>query len=512
MRLAIDDSRFSIEEPQGGTPAPEIENHKSKIKNPTCLVIAYHFPPLVAAGTHRTRAFVRHLPELGWTPVVLTVKPSETDVLDPRLLAGLPDDLACYRTRWTNLPAVVGWLRRWLSALGHRLSAIDRKEDDASDSRKPMADSRQPIADQRGWKDWLSRWWHVPDSRLGWLPWGVASGYRVLRRHRCRAIFSTAPYWTSQLIGLALHRLSGLPWVADFRDPWRPNPFRQFPYAGQDRYDSWLEGQVIRHATWVVCNTPGVERALAGRYPELAEKFVTILNGVEREDFADLTLRRPVAADRFVLTHTGDFYGERRPDAILAALKVLRKHEPAIAARIHLQLVGPPDCNGEPLVDIVARYGLSDQVSVTGLLPQREARERLAGSDALLLMGFIGPGAELQAPSKLYDYLAVGKPIVALSSRDSAIAEVLAEAGDDYAILDPDDTAGIAEMIGRFASRPRQINARALPEKMTRAYQARQLAELLLGHRLSAAGYRPDRLTALDDTRSSSRKPIAESR
>ncbi len=450
-----------------------------------CLVVAYHFPPLVAAGTHRTRAFVRHLPALGWTPVVLTVKPSATELVDPDLLAGLPDDLACYRTRWTNLPAAAGRLRAGLFGIGRRRSA-----------EKPEADSRPPAAGRRGWKDWLSWWWHVPDSRLGWFPWGVLSGHRAIQRHRCRAIFSTAPYWTSQLIGLALHRLTKLPWIADFRDPWRPNPFRQFPYTGQDRYDGWLERQVIRRATRVVCNTPAVQRLLSERYPQLAEKFVTILNGIEQEDFAGLTPRRPLPPDRFVITHTGDFYGKRRPDPILAVLKLLREREPLLASRIHLQLIGPPACNDEPLCNIVERYGLGDLVSVGGIVSQREARERMAGSDALLLMGFVGPGAELQVPSKLYEYLAAGKPILALSNRDSAIADVLAQAGDDYAILNPEDASGIAGVMARWVDRPRRTTATPLPVEMTRAHQARQLAELLDSGRPSTVAHRPEALWA----------------
>jgi glycosyltransferase involved in cell wall biosynthesis len=446
-----------------------------------CLVVAYHFPPLAAAGTHRTRAMVRHLPAQGWMPIVVTVKPSPSEPVDPTLLAGLPNDLVRYETSWTSIPSTVARVRRLFSR---------SKKIDIGTAR--LANGSLANEQTRGgWSDWLSWWWHVPDTRLGWFPYGVLAGYRAIRRHRCRAIYTTSPYWTSQLIGLALHRLTGLPWVADFRDPWRPNPFRQFPYAGPDRYDAWLERQVVRHADRVVCNTPGVQRTLEERYPDLSDRFVTILNGIEPEDFRDLRPSRLAPADCFVITHTGDFYGKRRPDPILAGLKLLRERDPATAARVRLQLVGPSVCDGEPLGQIVASYGLSDLVSITGPVPQQKTREILAGSDALLLLGFIGPGSELQAPSKLYEYLAIGKPVLALSARQTAIAAVLDEIGGEFALCNPHDPAAIAEAIRRLALAPKALAMKPIPEKMTRAYQARQLAELLGRHAPVAGWLKP---------------------
>src|SRR5262249_16868444 len=141
--------------------------------------------------------------------------------------------------------------------------------------------------------------------------------------HGARALYSSAPCWTAHLIGLLAKRITGLPWIADFRDPWRANPFRRFHHQSVDRFDAWLERQVVEHADRVVCNSGYVRDDFVARFPHRADRFVTIPNGFDPEDFDGITPSRPVGDDRLVLTHTGVFYGPRRPDPIFRAIRLL---------------------------------------------------------------------------------------------------------------------------------------------------------------------------------------------
>ena len=199
----------------------------------------------------------------------------------------------------------------------------------------------------------------------------------------------------------------------------------------------------------VICNSEFVRDDFVGRFPELSDRFVTVPNGFDPEDFSDLEASRPVGQDHLVLTHAGFFYGPRRPHPILQALCVLRdrNHLDRIPC---LQLVGPPTYEGRCLRSIASDYGVEDLVHVSGELAHRHALELMRGSDIQVLVGFSGKGSELQVPAKLFDYLGVGRPVLALAPERGAIGEVMRQSGVNGALCSPDDPEEIAAGIGAW--------------------------------------------------------------
>src|SRR5262249_38526426 len=145
----------------------------------------------------------------------------------------------------------------------------------------PAAQPDRRPAPKQGFGDWVSWWLQTPDRLVGWAPAGTWTALQAVRRPRRRAIFLSAPQWSGLLIALLTRRLTGLHWVADFRDPWRGNPFRKIPHKLIDRFDQWLEDQVVRGADWVVCNTEPARQDFIRRFPVLAGKFIYIPNGFE---------------------------------------------------------------------------------------------------------------------------------------------------------------------------------------------------------------------------------------
>jgi glycosyltransferase involved in cell wall biosynthesis len=280
-------------------------------------------------------------------------------------------------------------------------------------------------------------------------------------------------------------RFTGLPWVADFRDPWRASPFRKIPHKMANRYDAWLERRVVSHADWVVCNTRPLQDDFARRYPELAHKFITVPNGFDPEDFADLRPHRAVGPDKQVLTHAGWFYGKRRPQPIFQALRLLRDRAD-LPRELCLQLVGNPTYEGKELNAIAAEYGVSDQVLVRGEVAHRQALELMRGSDIQLVVGFNGVGADLQVPAKLFEYLGVGQPVLALAPQNSAIAEILALSGNGE-VCDPEDPEQIASAIAGITARrdrPAAPTSGSNPiSQLYRREQVARIAALLRGRR-----------------------------
>jgi glycosyltransferase involved in cell wall biosynthesis len=283
------------------------------------------------------------------------------------------------------------------------------------------------------------------------------------------------------LIGLLTKRLTGLPWVADFRDPWRANPFRSVPYKALDHYDAWLEKQVIHGADRVVCNTDSVRADFQLRYPALASRFVTVFNGFDPEDYVGLEARRPPGVWKTLLTHAGNFYGPRSPDALFQSLRLLRRRS-AMNDEVCLQLLGIPTYHGRSLRAIAAEYGVEDMVLVQGDVPHRQALEMLRGSEIQVLVGFSGTGADLQVPGKLFEYFGTGRPILALAPRQSAIADIMTRAGNPGEVCEPGDPEGIARAIERMAAKakgsPDSAGAGNCPDFLRQFHRREQIGQI----------------------------------
>src|SRR5262249_3963946 len=202
----------------------------------------------------------------------------------------------------------------------------------------------------------------------------------------------------------------------------------------------------------VVCNTDPLRTDFVRRFPEIGSKFITVPNGFDPEDFETLQPQRPVGDEKIVLSHAGWFYGKRRPGPTFQALRLVRDHAP-LAGRVCLQLVGHPRYEGKDLGAIAAEHGVGEMVLVRRELPHRQTLEVMRGSDIQLLVGFNGTGSDLQVPAKLFEYFGVGRPVLALAPRQSAIADMIARSGITGEVCDPDDPQQIASAILRLAAR-----------------------------------------------------------
>ena len=185
----------------------------------TVLMIAYYFPPSGVSGIYRTLRFIKFLPECGWRPVVLTLRPDAYEAGEPRdesLYNRLPTDLTVIRTsEWRVL--------EWLQRLRGRRRPVQAA---------PVAPAAPQLHERRevptSWwqrcKDALTGMLSTPDRQIGWFGPAVWAGWRAMGDHDIGVLYSTGKPWTAHLVGYGLRRLTCTPWVADFRDPWLNNP------------------------------------------------------------------------------------------------------------------------------------------------------------------------------------------------------------------------------------------------------------------------------------------------
>lgn len=427
---------------------------------PHLLVIAHAFPPVAGVGVQRTLSFVRYLPRFAWQPVVLTVREPIDVEMDGALLTRIPSEAVVARTYWLHPRLVIRQLHRRLSPSASPEPRIER-----------LTAAVPPARQTSRWRVWLRAALLIPDQAIGWLPFAVWRGMRLMREHEIAALYSTSGPPTCHLVGWMLKRLTRRPWVADFRDPWTADlsTTRREIYrvAWRRRVDAWLERRVLAAADAVVAvSAPQRDVLLAaagvgpagehtggtgerpgqpkGRPPAAdtcAARFHVITNGFDPDLTAGIQRQPPPV---FTLTYTGTFYlAEQSPAPLFEAVARLLGEGGVDAADFRIRIIG---ASGERVAGEVARYGLERVVAVLPALPHREVLQAQADASALLLV--LGPSQGRQGvlTGKLFEYLAARRPILGLVPPDSAAADVLRDTGAG-SVVDPADVAGIAAAV-----------------------------------------------------------------
>ena len=351
------------------------------------LMIAYHFPPLAgSSGIQRTLRFAQQLPDFGWDPVVLSLHPRAYERTSNDLLEELPRDLRVVRT-----------------------FAFDAARDFSIGSRYPGMLAR-------------------PDRWISWKLTAVPAGLRVIRECRADAIWSTYPIATAHAIGSALQQRSGLPWLADFRDPMAQDDYPPDP-------KTWcsfkkIESRTLENARFSIFTTPGAARVYKRTYPNAAERIVVLENGFDEETFADVERSRPEISPlnpgAITLLHSGIVYpSERDPTCFFAAIRQL-----ADAGRIRadaLRIRFRAAVHDALLQELARRFGIEPFIELLPPLPYREALLEMMRADGLLVLQ--ASNCNEQIPAKIYEYLRCGRPILGLTDHQGDTAGVLRDAG-----------------------------------------------------------------------------------
>lgn len=440
------------------------------------LLLLYYFPPSGGPGVQRGVKLCRHLPAAGIEPAVVTVEPSTYDgpeeyAPDPTLTSDVPEGLRVVRAGGGEGRALRRALQR---ARIFRLA------------------------------------WHAAPRRFferqaGWHAAALAALLAEIERGKPDVLLTSSQPYVAHLAGLAAHRRTGIPWVADFRDPWTSSWGRSWPSERAFRWETDREDEVLDAATRVVANTPGSRAELLARRPWIpAAKVDVVPNGYDPRDFDVPPAARD--ADSLVVVHSGAFRA-RPPGAERAGLRRrvdarafapipfdLSTHSPAALLRalanprvraaprrVTARLVGPLP---EGWRRLARELGVEDRVDVAGPAPHRESIAHVLAADLLYLPTVTREDGERvsNVPAKTYEYLGSGRPIAALAGpgdvRDLLTPCVRAT------LLPPDDADALADLLSRRAageaapaSGPDPEDARpwrrdALAARMARALRA----------------------------------------
>jgi glycosyltransferase involved in cell wall biosynthesis len=313
----------------------------------------------------------------------------------------------------------------------------------------------------------------------------VTSGLVLIRRERIGVIFSTYPIATAHLVGLALRRLTGLPWIADFRDPMAQDGYPADPRI--HRSFEWIEQRALRHCARALFTSPGAIRDYRQRYPHVPpERYALVENGYDEEVFAAAGANPGVLAsaggagsgvprERTVILHSGIVYpSERDPAPLFAAIGKLKRDGLLVARRVEFRF----RASGYDalLASLAAREDIADIVTLAPPVPYADVVHEMMDVDGLLLMQ--AANCNSQIPAKAYEYLRAGRPILALTDPAGDTGDLMRRAGAD-ASERLDSASELLRVIPDFVARLARGEARSPDAQFASACSRRARTRML---------------------------------
>ncbi|PLX75958.1 MAG: glycosyltransferase [Azoarcus sp.] len=398
------------------------------------LMTAFHFPPIQgSSGMQRTLRFARYLPEFGWKPIILSAHPRAYEQTATDQLDDIPPGIEIVRAQaWDTA--------RHLSIAGRYPGVLAR-----------------------------------PDRWLTWWLGAVPAGMKLIREFKPAAIWSTYPIATAHRIGATLHARSGLPWIADFRDPMAQDGYPEDPATW--RSFARIEAHAIKHAALSTFTTPSAVAHYRQRYPERADRLQLLENGYDEETFANAAGGHALNPGKRTLLHSGIVYpSERDPTQLFAALALLRERSPDVYAGLRIRFRAA--VHDELLHKLAGQHNVADAIETLPPVAYRDALSEMLRADALLVLQANNCNAHV--PAKLYEYFRARRPIIALTDPAGDTGLTCRDAGIT-AIAPLDSAQAIAECLARYAVSPTQgtLATDSTIEAASRRGRTRDLARML---------------------------------
>lgn len=434
------------------------------------LIVAYYFPPSGGPGVQRVLKHVKYLSEFGWNPVVLTVSNGQFPARDESLLKEIPPGIEVIRTKifepYDIYRALTG------KKPGSAIDVNVIKKDD------------QKIGGKEKLAELIRATFFIPDARIGWLATARKAVDSIVAKMDINAVYSSSPPYTCSLIARYAKRKYKLPWIAGFRDPWTGFISSPKRWALPAAIDRAMERSVFNEADAVECAWTGIIKDALRKFPFLSpKKFHHIPNGYDSNDFPVVEIK---TNDVFTMSYSGSMYGRRNPQSLFAALERLIEQKRIRPEEFSLRFIGR---FGAEVEKMFADASFKSSIQVINYLPHSESIKMLMQSDALLLIVDESKESVEIVPGKVYEYIGVKKPILAIAPRNGAIAELIAETRAGL-IAHQSEISDIAEnILGLFQNWKRERGTgqtafnpnTEIIANYERRNAAKALAELLAG-------------------------------
>lgn len=412
------------------------------------VMVSPFFPPLGSSGVQRSAKLARYAAELGWTPEVVCMKqpPNRQVPMDPDLakqVAHIPT------ARLPRLPVRLPF--RALHTLGlHELAQH-------------------------------AEWWIPMDGYVGWAPFAIAAAREAVQRG-AELVYTTSQPFSSHLVGYWLRTRHGVPWVADFRDPWTTND-RYPEFAGETWSSRWktavdteIERRVLATADQIVTVVGIHKQQIVAKFGVPESKVEVIHNGYDEADFDGYPYPMAPHRDIFRVTFFGRFNLDCTPAPFLSMLRAFlpRCENPE---RVRFRVVGEGSAWLRENADLTR--GLEAHLELMDYVPHDQVPALMTQSSVLLVVFT----RAWSMTGKLFEYLRSGLPVLGTSpAMDTRMEALLRDAGTGHVVHNTDIEAG-ADRLHQLYEAWRDDAPMATPrfehvEPLSRHVQAARFVEI----------------------------------
>lgn len=388
------------------------------------LIITYYWPPSGGSSVLRWLKFAKYLHEFGWNATVYTPKNPEPQAIDESLIADIPESVKVIRKKIREPYTLFKRLLRKPKGKSLATAFI-------SDSNKKSMLNDISV--------WIRGNFFIPDARKYWIKPSVRYLTNYLNRHPHNVLVSTGPPHSMHMIAKGLKSRTGIPWLADFRDPWT-----NIDYYSQlkltrlaDRKHHRLEAQVLKKADTIVTVSPTMTK----EFGETGATSVhTITNGFDTTPgFTEV----PKENKHFTLLHVGSMPESRNPQVLWKVLGKITEEDPEFRKKLKIELIGNVDCT---ILQSIEKTGLTDSLVKLDHMPNREVLLKMAQASVLLLVINNTQNATGILTNKFFEYLSTKQPIIGIGPPKGDAAKILEDTGAGR-MLDYQDEKGIEDYI-----------------------------------------------------------------
>lgn len=423
------------------------------------LIITYYWPPSGGVGVQRWLKFVKYLRDYGWEPVVYTPENPESHFDDESLFADIPEGIMVIKsTIWEPYN-----IYRFLTGSRGKKMGIGF----ASQGKKKGLIHSLLV--------WLRGNLLIPDARRFWVKPSVKLLAKYISANPVDVIITTGPPQSMHLIGKKLSVKTGIPWVADFRDPWTKIYFYKELKLGRiaHRINQNLEKKIVSTADAVIVVSEQMKREFLPLDPK---RIAVVTNGFDEADLPNGVK----FSEKFTLSHVGTISPSSNPVALWSALSKLCSQDSSFKNDLRIRLAGQVDMN---VLNSIDSEGLMDNLILQEYIPHHEALEIQRNSHILLLVLSTSPSAKGIITGKIFEYLAARKPIIAVGPVDGDLSVMLNNVGAGK-MFDYNDVDGMANQILSYYKGYKESNFTIVDADIS-SYSRRkltgQLSEILDG-------------------------------
>lgn len=385
------------------------------------MILTYYWPPGSGPGVQRWLKFSKYLPQFEIQPTIITVKNGSYPSVDASLLGDIPNELKVHHTKTVEPFAIYNALR------GKKGNSVEVGMGNLKGEPSLLSKAANYVRAN----------YFIPDARKGWNSYAYKKAHELIKNEKPDCIITTGPPHSTHLVGERIKKETGIPWIADMRDPWTTIYYNAFLNRTEKtkKKDKALEDLVLSKASAIVV----ASTAMKDEFSDRSKNISFIPNGYDEEDFQDL---KTIERDKFILAYTGNLKSNQNCTALWAALKELSENA-EFKANFRLEVTGNVD---EGIKSEWKKLGLKELIDLKPFVPHKQSIEIMHSAHMLLLPIPQSENNKGIITGKIFEYLASRRPILSIGPKDGNAAEILSMCGKET-MLDYSDKIGMRTLI-----------------------------------------------------------------